>query len=202
MLTNQQLISILAKPTDVLMLSAILQQFEQKLEDHIFEDAVKNIFNGPIPTTTTTTSPPVPEKQSFNCERSDCSSEGGNNYAEQLLNTSLQHGVFGTKLLYKAPRTSGTNAADIVRQLLIETLDLPELENSILQAQFKTDGILFEMSNPKDVIEILTQLVCSQQREEDRNRTYGHRCVRPTLHLLHHSRLQTIIIWHQMNVKI
>ena len=91
--------------------------------------------------------------------------------------------------MYKAPRTSDTNAADVVRQLLIETLDLPELENSILQAQFKTDGILFEMSNPKDVIEILTQLFCSQQREEDRNRTYGHRCVRPMPYLLHHSRL-------------
>ena len=36
-------------------------------------------------------------------------------------------------------------------------------------------------------------LICSQQIEEGSlcrgNRTYGHRCVRPTLYLLHHSRL-------------
>ena len=36
-------------------------------------------------------------------------------------------------------------------------------------------------------------LICSQQREEDSlrhgNRIYGHRCVRPALYLLHHSRL-------------
>ena len=40
-------------------------------------------------------------------------------------------------------------------------------------------------------------LICSQQIEEDcvhrGNRTYGRRCVRPTLYLLHHSRLLSFI---------
>ena len=40
-------------------------------------------------------------------------------------------------------------------------------------------------------------LICSQQIQEDSlrtgNRTYGHQCVRPTLYLLHHSRLQSLL---------
>ena len=43
-------------------------------------------------------------------------------------------------------------------------------------------------------------LICSQQIEEDSlrhgNRTYRHQCVRRTLYLLHHSRLQIILVMY------
>ena len=50
----------------------------------------------------------------------------------------------------------------------------------------------FQVFMPKLLLYYKYFLICSQQIEEDSlrrgNRTYEHRCVRPTLYLLHHSR--------------
>ena len=129
-----------------------MEQFQTR-DDEILEDAVKNIFDISAGSKPSSHTPSVVLNR---CSLLSCGNQE-DKIASELLSTSLEIGKFGTKLFYKSPRTIQSNAADIVRQMLIEQLNLPRLEYKIVEAQFKHDGILFEMKEAKDVVQILTQ---------------------------------------------